>query len=137
MMQHTVAHARTETAPAVWSAGASGGLVEIPWRQLVPMARIAVMLLSFFVLVSSYMLIRVNVTQMHKEVDTIGRMIARAEVANAQLRLEIDARGRTRALEMVALDLGLQPVTAAGATRHSNGGLAAGGQRPGVRPGSH
>lgn len=131
MMQHTVAHARTETAPVVWSTGALRGLVEIPWRQLIPMARIAVMLLSFFVLVSSYMFIRVNVTKMHKEVDTIGRMIAKAEVTNAQLRLEIDARGRTRALEMVAVNMGLQPVASTGAARRSDGGLAAGGRSGG------
>jgi len=127
MMQRTVAHANAKVASSAALGGAVRGHLNIPWRELAPLIRVALVLLSFFVLVSSYLFIKVHVVQLHKEVDTIGRMIAQAEVTNTQLRLELDARGRTRALEAVAVGLSLRPVASNGVSRSGDGGLAAGG----------
>jgi hypothetical protein len=72
--------------------------------------------------------IKINVTQMHKEVDSIGDMINRASAANAELRLELDTKRRTRALEMIAEELSLKPVRSLSAPAwRGGGGLESGG----------
>jgi hypothetical protein len=75
--------------------------------------------MSFFLVFSGNLFVRVNVVQIHKEIDHITQMQGRADLHQTRLTLELDARGRTAAIKQVAdrLNLGAAPVVAMGSSR--------------------
>lgn len=81
------------------------------WRgtlaRLAPLWRHAVFVVALFTLLATWVHIRVEVQQLHKDLDKSGRAFRESRVLNDRLRLELDARRRAVALEAAAARLAL------------------------------
>jgi hypothetical protein len=81
------------------------------WRralaQLVPLWRYAVWGLALFVLLATWVEVRLDVQALRKDLDRTGRMVREQRVLADRLLLEVDARHRAVRMEQVALQMGL------------------------------
>lgn len=81
------------------------------WRRalvrLVPLWRYAVWGLAVFVLLATWVDVRLDVQGLRKDLDRTGRAEREQRVLSDRLRLEIDARHRAVRMEQVALQMGL------------------------------
>ncbi len=81
------------------------------WRRalvrLVPLWRYAVWGLAVFVLLATWVEVRLDVQALRKDLDRTGRAEREQRVLSDRLRLEIDARHRAVRMEQVALQMGL------------------------------
>jgi hypothetical protein len=81
------------------------------WRKavtrLVPLWRYAVWGFAFFVLLATWVEVRLDVQALRKDLDRTGRVTREQRVLSDRLHLEIDARRRAVRMEQVALQMGL------------------------------
>jgi len=75
--------------------------------RLLPLWRHAVWAAATFILLASWVEVRVGVQQLRKDLDRSGRTHREATVLNDRLRLEVDARRRAVAMEAAAAQLSL------------------------------
>ncbi len=95
-------HATALPAPRVlapqWSAS-----------RLIPLWRHGVWFAAMFVVAMTAIAVRLDVQQLHKDLDRHTRLQREAVVLNERLSLELDARSRAVALEVLATQLELGP----------------------------
>ncbi|MEZ4241871.1 MAG: hypothetical protein R3F59_38120 [Myxococcota bacterium] len=78
-------------------------------RRLVPLWRHGVWLVALFALLTLWVDIRVDVQQLRSDLDRTNRAHREAQIQRERLRLELDARRRSSALEGLASSLDLAP----------------------------
>jgi hypothetical protein len=77
------------------------------WQRLVPLWRYAVWAAALFLVCAAAVAVRVDVQQLHKDLDRNGRLEREARVLNERLRLERDARRNAVAVQAIATEFGL------------------------------
>lgn len=79
--------------------------------RFLALARHAVWLVSLFGVLAGWLQVRHQVQQLRKDLDRSGRATHEAQLLNDRLRLEVDARLRTVAMEQIAGQLALSDQT--------------------------
>jgi hypothetical protein len=98
----TTSHPTTTAVPV-------SDLAELSVARLAPLWRHAAWLAAMFVVILMAIAVRLDVQQLHQDLDRNTRLQREARVLNERLRLELDARRRSVALEALAAALGIDP----------------------------
>lgn len=100
-MERTLTHAGVRPAPAGLALG------RLDLSRLLPLWRYAVFTVCLFAVTAFAVAVRLDVQQMRKDLDRNARAQREAGILNDRLHLEMDARRRAAAVEVVAQRLQL------------------------------
>ena len=103
-MERTVTQHTLVRATAVNEAGFRP---RVDLRRLRPLWRYAVFTMCLFSVTAFAVAVRIDVQQLRKDLDRNGRMQREAGILHDRLQLEMDARRRAAAMEVVARRLNL------------------------------